>query len=1114
MEGKWKEVMLPASIRFCNATSLRCTAGGSVIDCTERRLLWLVDEAFFIYIGGNIMRARKWITLALLLAFATAAANVVPVAANPPAPDDEANPQSTDVPYGQRIETQSKTIDQPNIKDYQRLRARQRLLEAGQFAAAAQLNTVQQDRVLVILVEFAGTDTFTWNPATSTWDPMNIADPNEDAGTAGDCSKVTNIPSTPTDFTYGPTLHNQIPRPLSATDPSGTSIWTTDFSKDWFQSFMFGNGVTIDYTRVDGSPVKVDFTGKSVKNFYLDMSGGKYVINGDVIGWLQVPHSEMWYGADQCPGARSTQGGYSPSNSGGINDQPAGNARSLVKDVLDLVEAERQAGQLGDFNWADYDLNGDHIIDRLWIVHSGYGEEDNTTLLNRTDYGEGSLWSHSSAVTPDYPIGETGYFGGPYIMMPENGGIGVFAHEYGHNLGAADLYAYGYGETSAGFWTTMADDWTGFPIGFQPPSMDPLHLDLWGWLNPKIITDPTKEYIVTIGQTSEFPGGPGVYRGVKIELPDGQAPLPVEPYAGSYMWWGGKADLMNAKMTLNTPLHIPNTATNAELQFQMAYDIETEWDFLWVQASTDNGSTWDTLTNEDTICTHDPSWIGGYYGFPDDLCGAGLGGFSGTNPSFPGYDLETFDLSGYAGKDILLRFWYMTDWGTTYAGPFLDDVKVVVDGSPLFYDGAEAGDSNWTYEPNWQRSNGLQTFTHNFYLQWRNVSSTGGYDSALGDSRWRYGPANSGLVVWYNNNFYSDNEIFNYLTDWPAFGPKGMMLVVDSHPDPYRDPALVASGYNNEGGNLTSRMMMRDAPFSLNDTVDFTYNGVTYEGRPAVSAFHDSYTYYPGAEYVSRGPGYPSSTAYKWVTKQWDASVVLPAKDFYGIKAPGYTGDQQFRFFCSPYPGGLLSCYYFPSGLGFDGSSGNPGDVMAQYGWHVQILSQTDKTATLKIWNAIYDLADQFTPNKTTSKINDVITYTYTLSENIGSPVDLFTCIPLDSTKEEFIQGSQTGGAIPLIMSCPEAQAALQAGKPLRNLAPENTIGDPSAYKAIAWYSGPIATGASSTGFSYQVKVKTVAGILQANMDFYNVGEFLRSLLADPVTILADFVLRLPIIFR
>ena len=28
------------------------------------------------------------------------------------------------------------------------------------------------------------------------------------------------------------------------------------------------------------------------------------------------------------------------------------------------------------------------------------------------------------------------------------------------------------------------------------------------------------------------------------------------------------------------------------------------------------------------------------------------------------------------------------------------------------------------------------------------------------------------------------------------------MLVVDSHPEPYREPDLVAAGYNNEAGNV------------------------------------------------------------------------------------------------------------------------------------------------------------------------------------------------------------------------------------------------------------------------------------------------------------------------
>ena len=74
-----------------------------------------------------------------------------------------------------------------------------------------------------------------------------------------------------------------------------------------------------------------------------------------------------------------------------------------MRDALTAVNAI--SNTIPGFSWKNYDRDGDGVIDRLWIVHAGYGEEDSTTLLNRTDYGEGAVWSHSSSLTPALPRG-------------------------------------------------------------------------------------------------------------------------------------------------------------------------------------------------------------------------------------------------------------------------------------------------------------------------------------------------------------------------------------------------------------------------------------------------------------------------------------------------------------------------------------------------------------------------------------------------------------------------------------------------------------------------------------------------------------------------------------
>jgi uncharacterized repeat protein (TIGR01451 family) len=148
---------------------------------------------------------------------------------------------------------------------------------------------------------------------------------------------------------------------------------------------------------------------------------------------------------------------------------------------------------------------------------------------------------------------------------------------------------------------------------------------------------------------------------------------------------------------------------------------------------------------------------------------------------------------------------------------------------------------------------------------------------------------------------------------------------------------------------------------------------------------------------VSRGPAYPPATAMKWVTAQWDASTVVPATEFYGIRAPGYTGDQEIRFDCQAYTEGpytgLLSCYWLgpDTGLGYDGGTGNPIEVDGAYGWHVQVISEAGdhRTATVVIWNAQALVEVEKSVNLAEAYPGDELTYSITVTNTSPAAQDV-----------------------------------------------------------------------------------------------------------------------------
>jgi hypothetical protein len=149
--------------------------------------------------------------------------------------------------------------------------------------------------------------------------------------------------------------------------------------------------------------------------------------------------------------------------------------------------------------------------------------------------------------------------------------------------------------------------------------------------------------------------------------------LPADPYSGDYAFWSNKGDESN--MTLTREFDFTDVSTPIELSFRTWYDIETDWDYLHLEASED-GETWEILLTPSGTGTNP---TGNSYGW-------GYTGVSG------GWIEERIDLSRFAGRKVFIRFEYITDAAVNGEGFLLDDVEVA---AINYRSDFEADDGGW-----------------------------------------------------------------------------------------------------------------------------------------------------------------------------------------------------------------------------------------------------------------------------------------------------------------------------------------------------------------------------------------------------------------------------------
>jgi hypothetical protein len=132
---------------------------------------------------------------------------------------------------------------------------------------------------------------------------------------------------------------------------------------------------------------------------------------------------------------------------------------------------------------------------------------------------------------------------------------------------------------------------------------------------------------------------------------------------GEGWWYSGYADLFSSIIVGD--VHVDET--NTLLTFDTYFDIEPNWDFGFVQVSTDGGLTWTSLANEYTTFEIASA------AHPDIAANLpGLTGWSGYE-AYPVLEM-TFDLYDYRGMDVQIGFNYMTDWNTGADGWYVSNV--------------------------------------------------------------------------------------------------------------------------------------------------------------------------------------------------------------------------------------------------------------------------------------------------------------------------------------------------------------------------------------------------------------------------------------------------------
>ncbi|WP_405766916.1 immune inhibitor A [Actinacidiphila glaucinigra] len=647
-----------------------------------------------------------------------------------------------------------------------------------------------------------------------------------------------------TDPAYGGTpgpAHNEIAKPDPRKDNS--TEWQADYNRQHFQDMYFSKAKDTE----------------SMAKYYERQSSGRYSVAGEVADWVKVDWNEARYGSNKCDTC----------------------TWNLVADAVNKWVAARKAAgdspatikaKLAEYDqWDRYDYDGDGnfnesdgYIDHFQIVHAGEDES-----AGGGAQGEDAIWAHrwyafgtdQGATGPEgnllggTQIGDTGVWVGDYTVQPENGGLGVFAHEFGHDLGLPDHYdTTNTAENSTGFWTLMSSgSWLGTgkdAIGDLPGDMtawDKLQL---GWLN--YATAKAGKISATTLGVAEY--NTAKKQGLVVTLPKKTVTTALTaPAEGAKQWWSGKGNDLSNTLTRDVDL---TGKTSASLSLKGWYDIEENYDYLYTEVSTDGGSTWTALDGT----------IGGAP-LPRDA--SDKPALTGTAAS---YQDMVVPLDAYAGQSVKLRFRYQSDGGVAQKGFLADGITLTADGATVLSDGAESGDNGWTAKGfSIKGATFSEDYAQYYIAENRQYVS---YDKTLKVGPYNFGWATTkenwvehyayqnGLLIWLWDTSQDDNNVSEH-------AGSGRILPIDAHPKALKW---------KDGTLMRNRVQAYDSTFTRarTDAITLHKEGVATKiaSQPGVHVFDDRNSYWSSANPTGSVKVSPTNTRITILHEARDGSTV------------------------------------------------------------------------------------------------------------------------------------------------------------------------------------------------------------------------------------------------